>query len=66
MPVITVDGGKLTKEQKYDIIKTLTKDLSEITKIPAQFISIIIRENEDDNMGVAGESVTEMKQRLKK
>lgn len=37
MPYITVEGGKLTKEQKEKLIKRLTEISSEIMNVPQEF-----------------------------
>ncbi|AGL02048.1 4-oxalocrotonate tautomerase DmpI [Desulfoscipio gibsoniae] len=54
MPVITVDGPKLTKEQKAKLVKSITKTASEIIKLPEQSIIVLIEERERDNVGVGG------------
>ena len=65
MPVITIDSGKMNKEQKKEIINVFTQKMSQITKVPAQYISIVIREQEDENLGIAGETVCEIKAKRK-
>lgn len=65
MPVITVDSGKLTREQKRDLIKVFTEKMEELTHAPAKFTTVIIRENEDENLGVGGETVEEIKAKMK-
>jgi 4-oxalocrotonate tautomerase len=66
MPVIAWDGGRLTREQKQELVRRLTEVATEVTKIPAQFYSVIIREQPDENLGFAGETVEEMKTRMLK
>ncbi len=66
MPVIAWDGGKLTREQKQELVRRLTEVATEVTKVPAQFYSVIIREQPDENLGFAGETVEEMKARMLK
>jgi len=51
MPVITVDAGKMSKEQKATLVKDLVSKASETLKIPEQAFVTIIRENEFDNIG---------------
>jgi 4-oxalocrotonate tautomerase len=65
MPVITVELGKLTTEQKRELIKVFTEKLTEITNVPGKFTSVIIKENEDQNLGVAGETVADLKEKMK-
>ena len=51
MPVITVDAGKMSKEQKATLVKELVSKASETLNIPEQAFVTIIRENEFDNIG---------------
>jgi 4-oxalocrotonate tautomerase len=66
MPVISWEGGKLTKEQKKELIQRFTEVAVEVTKVPAKFYSVLIREQQDENLGVAGETVEEIKARMMK
>lgn len=61
MPIITIEAGKLSREQKKELIKDFTEKITEVTKVPKQFTTVIIKENEDDNMGVGGETITDIK-----
>ncbi|AIY07102.1 4-oxalocrotonate tautomerase DmpI [Paenibacillus polymyxa] len=54
MPVITIEAAKLTKEQKRKLVKDLTTSASTIMNIPEQAFFVFVRENELDNIGVAG------------
>jgi 4-oxalocrotonate tautomerase len=64
MPVITLEGGKLSKEQKRDLVHRFTAVAAEVTNIPPKFFSVLIREQEDANLGFAGETVEELKARI--
>jgi 4-oxalocrotonate tautomerase len=64
MPIITWEGGKLTKEQKKELIFKFTEVASEITKVPAKFYMVTIRELEDENLGFGGETVAEIKAKM--
>jgi len=66
MPVIAWEGGKLTREQKQELVRRLTEVAVEVSKVPAQFHTVIIREQPDENLGVAGETVAELKARMTK
>jgi 4-oxalocrotonate tautomerase len=55
MPIITFDGGAMTREQKADLVREFTATSSRITGIPEQAFVIIIRENSHENIGVGGE-----------
>ncbi len=51
MPVITIEAGKMTKEQKATLVKELVSKASETLNIPEQAFVTLIRENEMDNIG---------------
>lgn len=54
MPVITLEAGKLTKEQKQTLAKEFTEITYKVTKVPKEAITVLLKENEADNVGVAG------------
>jgi len=54
MPIIVFEGPKLEKGQKAELIKSFTQIASGITKIPQESFSVIIRENDPENVGVGG------------
>ena len=66
MPVIIFEGGALKKEQKTALIHNLTKTASESTGVPAQFFTVVLHEQPAENLGFGGETIEEMKARLKK
>lgn len=66
MPVITFEGGTLTTEQKRELIKRFTVVAAEVTKIPDKFYSVIVRELSEENLGVAGQTVADMKANMNK
>ena len=59
MPVITLEAGQLTKEQKEKLALELTETASRITGVPAKAFIAIIRENAPDNIGVGGVLLSE-------
>ena len=61
MPVITVEGGTLSKEQKIELVKSLTQSASSIMNIPEQAYVVLIKENARDNIGVGGTLLSERK-----
>lgn len=61
MPYISIESGKLTAEQKKLLIEQLTQVASEITHIPEQFFTITIKELSDENFGIGGKSIGEIK-----
>lgn len=65
MPYISIESGRLTAKQKKELIEQLTVTASEITHIPAQFFTITIKELPDENFGIGGKSINEIKQNYK-
>ena len=66
MPVITVVGSKVTEEVKNALIEQLTSVASSVMGTPKQFFTVVIDEKPDTNIGLGGESVADLKARLKK
>lgn len=60
MPVITIEGSKLSKEQKSRLVKELTASAAEIMKTPEQSFFVFVKENEKENIGVGGKLVSDM------
>jgi len=52
MPVITMDGPKLSKEKKAELVKEFSQTASRITGIPVDAMIVIIREVDSENVGV--------------
>ncbi len=52
MPYISIESGRLTAEQKKQLIERLTATASEITHIPEQFFTVTIKELPDENFGI--------------
>lgn len=65
MPYISVESGALTPEQKKELIERLTVTASEITHIPEQFFTVTIKEVPDENFGIGGKSIDEIKRNHK-
>jgi 4-oxalocrotonate tautomerase len=61
MPVITLEAGKLNKEQKSKLVKELTETTSKIMNVPEQAFIVLVKENEQDNIGVGGQLLSERK-----
>ena len=62
---ISIESGKLTAEQKKELIERLTATASEITHIPEQFFMVTIKEVPDENFGIGGKSIDEIKRNYK-
>jgi len=54
MPVIIVEGNVLDLNKKREYIKALTKITAETYNLPESAVTILIKENEPMNIGVAG------------
>jgi 4-oxalocrotonate tautomerase len=59
MPVITVEAPKLTKEQKRKLVKELTASAANTMDLPEQAFFVFVKENDRDNIGVAGELLSD-------
>ncbi|MFT8315018.1 MAG: 4-oxalocrotonate tautomerase DmpI [Clostridium sp.] len=58
MPVITLEGEKLSKEQKSQLVKELTASAAKIMNAPEQAFVVLLKENEKDNIGVGGQLIS--------
>ena len=61
MPVITLEAGKLSKEQKSQLVKEFTSTASKVMNVPEQAFIVLLKENEQDNIGVGGQLLSERK-----
>lgn len=52
-------------ENKRDVVIWLTSTASEITNIPEQFFTVTIKELPDENFGIGGKSIDEIKRNYK-
>lgn len=57
MPLINVEIGGLTKEQKEELICRLTADASAVTHVPQEFFMVTIHELSDSNIGIGGKTI---------
>jgi 4-oxalocrotonate tautomerase len=55
MPVITVETGRLNKEQKVRLVKDLTTTAANIMDVNEQAIIVFLKENESENIGFGGQ-----------
>ena len=60
MPLITLEGGKLTKEQKNELIEKITQISSEIHTFRVSFF-VSIKELPDENIGKGGKTIDKVK-----
>ena len=60
MPVVTFESSKsLSKETKKEMIEKVSQVVADEYGLPIQTITMIIRENTPENIGVAGKPVSE-------
>ena len=60
MPLITVDIGPISKEQKAALVQELVTKASEITGAPVQSFLTLIKENPYENVGVGTQLFSEI------
>lgn len=60
MPIIKLEAGKVTNEQKEKLMAGFTKVASETLGIDAKHFYVLIKENELDNWGVGGEMLSKL------
>lgn len=66
MPIISIDAAHPTKEQKEKLIAGLTKTASEILGVDEKFFYVLVKENDLDNWGVGGKTLTQFLAEQKK
>jgi len=59
MPTITVEGPPIDIERKRELVKRLTEAAIKIYKI--EHITVLIRENPPENVGVNGQLISDRK-----
>lgn len=61
MPIIKLEIGKLSKEQKKDLILEFTEVASKITNVPKSAFTVLINEYSDENIGIGGDTLEDIK-----
>jgi len=59
MPVITVELGKISNEQKSQLVKEFTETTVKVTKAAQQGVYVFIKENEIENIGIGGQLLSD-------
>ena len=65
MPVIRIDGPKISVDKKRELAKRLTEAAAEIYGMDKEHIIVLIRENEPENVGVGGELIVDRQKSLR-
>ena len=60
MPTITVEGPPISLEQKRALVNRLTETAAEIYQI--EHITVLIKENPPENVGVGGQLLADRQQ----
>jgi 4-oxalocrotonate tautomerase len=60
MPIITLEMGPLSTEQKEKLIIAFTRDVCDVTGMPPEAMVVLIHELSRDNMGVGGHQLSTM------
>ncbi len=60
MPVITLEAGKMTTDQKEALIAGFTKTASAVLKIHEQAFVVVLKENDADNIGAGGQMLSKV------
>ena len=61
MPYITVEGNALEPSRKRALIEQLTATASAIMHVPPEFFLVTINELPDENIGIGGKPIAEVK-----
>lgn len=62
MPIITLEGPKLDKAKKDEIVKGFTDVAAKVMPdIPRQAFVVLLKENARENVGVGGRLLSDMK-----
>jgi 4-oxalocrotonate tautomerase len=61
MPVITIAMDQISEEKKKQLVENLTREAAEITGYPAEFFFVYVQEYPEENIGVAGKTLKEMR-----
>lgn len=64
-PTYLSKAENLPQNKKKELIERLTATASEITHIPEQFFTVTIKELPDENFGIGGKSIDEIKRNYK-
>ena len=61
MPIITLEGPRLDKDKKEELVKGFTYVASKaMPQFPKRAFIVIIKENPDENIGVSGVLLSDM------
>ncbi len=61
MPIVTIEGPKISKEQKAQLVKEICETLTKVYKLPEDTINTIIKENDPDNLGHGAKLISDLR-----
>ncbi|HMK46798.1 MAG TPA: 4-oxalocrotonate tautomerase DmpI [Methanocella sp.] len=61
MPIITMETGPLSSEQKEKLIQAFTRDACEATGLPPEAMIVLIHELSPDCIGLSGRPLSKIK-----
>ncbi|KKM11727.1 4-oxalocrotonate tautomerase [Clostridiales bacterium PH28_bin88] len=59
MPIIEFSGPKLTADQKRELVAEFTRTAQQVTNLPVEAFTVIIQEIPSENVGVAGQLLSD-------
>ncbi len=60
MPIITVEGRALDIEKKRELVAKITEIATQIYNLPKETITVVIKENPPENIGVGGKLIVDL------
>ena len=60
MPIITIEAGDMSKEQKKTLIEGFTKVASDTLQIGPEAFVVVLKENDADNIGSGGKMLSQI------
>ncbi|MER7671895.1 4-oxalocrotonate tautomerase DmpI [Kitasatospora sp. NPDC096128] len=54
MPIVTIQQGPRTVEQKRELVEKVTKAFVEALEVPAESVYVFVQEFQPESWGVAG------------
>lgn len=64
MPVITMELGKVSVEQKRKLVTKVTELTAGITGVPKEAFIVLIKENDAESIGFGGELLSDKRARM--
>jgi 4-oxalocrotonate tautomerase len=62
MPIIRIEIGKHGKEQRRELIHKVTEVVVDVLKVPEANCMVLLKEIADENWGVGGKTIEELKE----